>query len=89
MTQDVFDPATKHYITLITVAKIAPGSAPLRNMEPHKCEGWEWVTLAELAARRDECFLPLQHALQSFFNPEVATDLGALAAKGQKMNPIA
>lgn len=84
VTQDVFDPQAKHYITLITCAKLAAGSAPLTNMEPHKCEGWEWVTLQELAERRDECFKPLQHALETFFGGDA--DIAALWATGQGMD---
>ena len=86
VTQDVFDPASKHYITLITCARLAASSSALRNMEPHKCEGWEWVTLQELAERKEACFLPLQHALATFFDPEQTPDLAALAAKGQVMD---
>ena len=88
VTQDVFDPNAKHYVTLITCAKLRPDSAPLRNMEPNKCEGWEWVTLRELAERKEECFLPLQHALSTFFDPDHAADLVTLWANGQAMGWI-
>lgn len=87
-TQDCFDASSKHYVTLITCAKLAPTSAPLLNKEPHKCEEWIWSSLEELAARRDECFLPLQHALESFLNPGVVRDVATLADKGQVLNEL-
>jgi 8-oxo-dGTP diphosphatase len=40
LTNDVFDMRTKHYITIFVKAETRPDSAPLENMEPHKCEGW-------------------------------------------------
>ena len=33
----------KHYITIFTSATIAPNSESLQNLEPHKCESWNWV----------------------------------------------
>lgn len=36
------DPS-KHYITIFMTAHIADNSPELVNMEPHKCERWEWV----------------------------------------------
>lgn len=67
VTQDVFsESAGKHYITLIVIASVLPTSPPLENMEPHKCEAWEWMTLEALNEKRAECFLPLQHALDTF-----------------------
>ena len=40
----------KHYITLFMQAEVSEDSPPLENMEPHKCEGWRWMELQELAA---------------------------------------
>lgn len=40
LTNDVFEPETKHYITIFVTADVKSDSAPLENMEPHKCEGW-------------------------------------------------
>lgn len=34
----------KHYITIFMNVVMKPESAELANLEPHKCEGWEWVT---------------------------------------------
>jgi 8-oxo-dGTP diphosphatase len=41
LTNDVFDPENKHYITIFVKAQARPDSAPLENVEPHKCEGWK------------------------------------------------
>lgn len=86
VTQDVFSEAAgKHYITLIVIAAVLPTSAPLENMEQHKCDSWEWITLEALNKRRAECFLPLQHALDTFLmKPGVLTN-GGLSG-GLKMN---
>jgi 8-oxo-dGTP diphosphatase len=39
-TNDIFPGPDMHYITLYFVADYASGE--VKNMEPHKCEGWEW-----------------------------------------------
>lgn len=44
-TNDMFD-SGKQYITLFYVA--AEWTGELKNMEPEKCEGWEWVSPEEL-----------------------------------------
>ena len=86
VTQDVFTSSAKnkHYITLITVANVKPSSAALQNMEPHKCEGWEWVTLEHLKGMEQECFLPLQHALQTFLGS--INQVSELEVKALKLN---
>ncbi|GAB5033504.1 nudix hydrolase 1 [Nannochloropsis oceanica] len=75
VTQDVFsESAGKHYVTLIVIAAVLSTSPLLKNMEPHKCEAWEWITLEALVQRRAECFLPLQHALDTFLmKPDILT----------------
>lgn len=35
----------KHYITIFMNAVVNESSAELQNMEPHKCDGWEWVNI--------------------------------------------
>ena len=35
-------------------AKLSETSDELRNLEPHKCEGWEWVTFEELTKMHQE-----------------------------------
>lgn len=36
---------TLHYVTVFVQAEAQPGAQPA-NLEPHKCEGWEWVSRA-------------------------------------------
>mmetsp|Transcript_45249 Transcript_45249/g.141824 ORF Transcript_45249/g.141824 Transcript_45249/m.141824 type:complete len:165 (-) Transcript_45249:1708-2202(-) len=57
----------KHYTTIFLVAELPQRSAPLTNMEPNKCESWEWMPWEDLrtAARAvdQELFIPLRNAL--------------------------
>ena len=41
-SNDIFRLPDRHYITLFFVAKVKGGN--LYNLEPNKCEGWEWHT---------------------------------------------
>ena len=62
----------KHYITIHCRAIIQPDSAPIENLEPHKCEGWEWKSYAEIMAMYDHgistgehmLFEPTQHLIE-------------------------
>lgn len=47
ITNDIMPQYGKHYITIFVVADWKEGE-PV-NCEPHKCEGWEWMTFEELA----------------------------------------
>ena len=38
----------KHYITIFMNIEVKPGSALLSNLEPEKCEGWEWMNHNDL-----------------------------------------
>lgn len=41
----------KHYITLFMRAEVGEGGGEpprAKNLEPDKCEGWQWVTMEEL-----------------------------------------
>jgi 8-oxo-dGTP diphosphatase len=63
----------KHYITVHCRAIIRPESKPVQNMEPHKCEGWDWKSYAEIQAMWEDgkatgnhsLFEPTQHLLES------------------------
>lgn len=46
VTNDIMPQYGKHYITIFMVAKWIEGEA--ENMEPEKCEGWEWVDYNKL-----------------------------------------
>lgn len=60
-------PEGKHYITIF-VAGPAP-KAPPKNLEPEKCNGWEFLSLPELKQRRDELFMPLRQLAESGWTP--------------------
>ena len=45
------DPS-KHYVTIFMQAEVAVASASLTNLEPHKCEQWEWVPWTEILKKR-------------------------------------
>jgi len=61
-------PDDKHYVTLVLLGRIPEGAEP-QNLEPNKCEGWSYVTWAELSASKDPMFLPLRHLLDSADSP--------------------
>lgn len=53
----------RHYVT-VCLAAHAVNESELRNTEPDKCEGWEWVSATELlddAGRYRPLFVPLRH----------------------------
>ena len=40
-TNDIFENDDKHYVTLFFAASVSK-ETQAQNMEPDKCEGWEW-----------------------------------------------
>jgi len=63
-TNDVFEQAGKHYVTLFIIADYTSGIPTV--CEPDKCEQWEWFSWHELP---QPLFLPLQNLLKTDFNP--------------------
>lgn len=47
VTNDVMREEGKHYVTLFMVCE-REGEEEPKNLEPEKCEGWEWVCWEEL-----------------------------------------
>lgn len=45
-TNDVYELENKHYISIHMV--ITQFSGELKNLEPNKCLGWQWVTIEDL-----------------------------------------
>eukprot|EP00968_Pinguiococcus_pyrenoidosus_P013985 scaffold1272_cov250-Pinguiococcus_pyrenoidosus.AAC.77 len=41
----------KHYTTIFLLAPLPEGSSPPQNMEPNKCDGWEWISWIDLQKR--------------------------------------
>jgi 8-oxo-dGTP diphosphatase len=63
VTEDRF-PEGKHYLTTFVIAE-APEGEP-QNLEPHKCEGWEWFSWDALPT---PLFLPLRSLHDSGYRP--------------------
>lgn len=62
-------PSGAHYVTVFCRAAAPPGAQPL-NLEPLKCEGWEWVEYDRLVADCQPMFLPLAKLLESPWRPQ-------------------
>lgn len=56
----------KHFVTCLFKA-IIPDDAVVQNLEPHKCEGWEWTSYEQLLEyeREDRLFVPMSHLLET------------------------
>ena len=63
-TNDVFEKEEKHYITLYMVCDYDSGE--VINMEPEKCEKWDWFEWNNLPS---PLFLPIQNLLKKNYNP--------------------
>jgi 8-oxo-dGTP diphosphatase len=58
-----FTTPQRHYVTICLSGR-AIDELRLQNMEPDKCEGWEWVSAADLLndeKRYRPLFVPLKH----------------------------
>lgn len=57
---------TKHYITLYFVVNgVNSDEIDIKNMEPDKCEGWEWVNIDELP---NNMFCDTYNQIMSYMN---------------------
>ncbi|KAI0910336.1 NUDIX hydrolase domain-like protein [Ustulina deusta] len=78
VTNDVFDAASKHYITIFVQCIMEDTDAQPHTMEPNKCEGWHWRSWDEIrqwAKHHDDtasewadkkCFLPIRSLIQDY-----------------------
>lgn len=57
-----------HYVTVFCRAEV-PVGVEAQNLEPNKCEGWEWVDYALIAQDCQPLFLPLAKLLQTAYTP--------------------
>lgn len=64
VTNDIREVEKTHYITLFFTAKYTSGK--VKNMEPHKCENWEWFEWDKLP---NPLFLPIKNLLKQNFRP--------------------
>jgi 8-oxo-dGTP diphosphatase len=68
-TNDIFNEADCHYVTLYGVADWLSGEAELR--EPEKCEQWGWFQWSSLP---EPLFLPIQNLLRLGYDPFPRSD---------------
>ncbi|KAJ3134004.1 hypothetical protein HDU90_005352 [Geranomyces variabilis] len=64
VTNDVFDPTNKHYITIFVKANCLDAEPVAQVLEPEKCKCWEWVDWEEVfgsESRYRPLFLPMTH----------------------------
>ena len=57
----------RHYVTVCLAGHVVNESA-LENMEPDKCDGWEWVSATEILDDNGmyrPLFVPLKHLFVS------------------------
>jgi len=64
-TNDVFEEARKHYVTIFVTCHIKEGVCP-RVCEPDKCERWEWFSWDEMP---ENLFLPIVHLREEGYTP--------------------
>lgn len=64
ITNDFFTEDNKHYITIFM--KSTYDSWDLKNMEPHKCESWEWFDWNNLPY---PLMIPINNFLKQNINP--------------------
>ena len=62
-TNDIFKEEDKHYITIFMTSDYDSGE--VKNMEPDKCEKWDWFEWNNLP---QPLFLPIQNLLKQKFN---------------------
>ncbi|KAI0204663.1 nudix domain-containing protein [Astrocystis sublimbata] len=78
ITNDVFDPASKHYITIFVRCVMQDAAAQPKVIEPNKCEGWHWVNwdvIRQYCDHHDDmatewagnkCFLPIRNLIRDY-----------------------
>lgn len=62
ITNDIFVPENKHYITISMITKYDQGQPQV--LEPNKCEGWYWFEMNNLPS---PLFLPFSNLLKQGF----------------------
>ncbi|KAL2015125.1 hypothetical protein VTK56DRAFT_6221 [Thermocarpiscus australiensis] len=75
VTNDIFDAASKHYITLFVLCRRVEETQEPKVMEPEKCESWAWKSWSDVRAAmaaedgEQKIFLPIVNLLRD--NPDV------------------
>ncbi|KAI1103643.1 NUDIX hydrolase domain-like protein [Jackrogersella minutella] len=79
VTNDIFDPETKHYITAFVLCERENESDEPEILEPDKCESWQWIgwdKIRQWCEHHDDdvtpewvqnkCFLPIRDLVQEY-----------------------
>lgn len=64
LTNDINPKEKTHYVTLFFTSSYNGGK--VKNMEPEKCESWEWIKWEDLP---HPLFLPIKNLLKQKYNP--------------------
>lgn len=67
VSNDIMHDDAKHYITIFMHAAV-PSEMEPQNMEPEKCEGWEWIPWSKIQAS-SSLFVPLKNLVDTGFTP--------------------
>jgi len=71
-----------HSISLIMYAEIQSKEIKsIKNLEPKKCEKWEWMSIDEMREKINELFYPLKQFLLRYDNIRGTDDLKKLIRK--------
>ncbi|SPQ17681.1 4712bce7-94c1-4c37-b8a7-a406ed7cdb77 [Thermothielavioides terrestris] len=79
VTNDVFDPRSKHYITIFVLCQRVDETQEPQVLEPEKCECWTWQSWSDIRAviaGRDgesKVFLPIVNLLRDY--PGVVSEM--------------
>ena len=70
-TNDYMASEAKHYVTIFMRARVGK-SEVARNLEPHKCKGWKWLSWEQvMALPQSRLFMPIVHLLnENLFDPQ-------------------
>ncbi|XP_075656675.1 geranyl diphosphate phosphohydrolase-like [Castanea sativa] len=60
------EPEPAHYVTIFMRAVLANPEQVPQNLEPHRCDGWDWYGWDNLPK---PLFWPLEKMVQAGFNP--------------------
>ena len=64
-TNDLMPNENKHYITIFLEVFIYDSQTQFMNIEPDKCEGWQWVNIVDLKTRYETeshtLFIPVKN----------------------------
>ncbi|OTB05165.1 hypothetical protein M426DRAFT_320219 [Hypoxylon sp. CI-4A] len=86
LTNDVFEPETKHYITIFVICRMENANDQPVVTEPEKCESWHWIGWDQIRQwcehhddevtpewAQNKCFLPIRDLVKD--HPELPSSV--------------